>query len=684
MRHVAQRLLAVVFVLVLTRPALAQDADLDTASLAELLDENVEVAARRPTSARDSPGVITLLSRQEILASGARDLVDVLMLVPGFQFGVDVESVVGAGFRGLWGHEGKILLLFDGHEMNETMYGTLQFGSHFPVDLIKRVEIIRGPGSVMYGGNAELAVINVVLQESSDLDGAAALVSWGQRAEGWARGNASLSYGKKLGDLRITGSIFGGLGQRAGGDYVDANGSRFQMQGATSIEPLNARLSVAYRALELKVMVDRYGYSQRDGYDAIQEQATFVRFDSYLASLQYDLEVAELFHLTPRIEIKRQYPWNELIDQPAGSPSSDALGYNVIADRLTGKVQLRTEQVPRMSLIGGVEYSLDAAQVLEGTEPYYYFQSKPHEAGGDRDASRAYFTNLAAYAQAIADLWYVNLTAGARYENHSQFGSSFVPRLALTRAFGPFHFKALAAQAFRSPAIGNIELSPSLRSETTTTFELEVGYLIAQSVALNVNGFDTTISDPIVYRVDEATSQDDYLNLDKVGTRGLEAEVRVKASWGSVRLSYAFYQARSTLMRLSGDQAVEEYSVPGHGLYTLGFTPHKATLSASVRIWRGLSIAPSAILLGRRWAYTSTDADGNAVLEPLGTTVLLNAALSDRSESGLGVSLGVYNILGQRFAYSQPYQGGHAPLPGLEREFGLRLAYQPQHEAGEP
>jgi len=68
-------------------------------------------------------------------ASGARDLTDILYMVPGYFVGADTEGVVGPGFRGLWGYEGKILLRIDGKEMNELLFSTIQLGNEFPVEL---------------------------------------------------------------------------------------------------------------------------------------------------------------------------------------------------------------------------------------------------------------------------------------------------------------------------------------------------------------------------------------------------------------------------------------------------------------------------------------------------------------------------------------------------------------------
>src|SRR5690349_6671318 len=61
-----------------------------------------EVAAKKPLSLRDSPGVVTLITAEEIQNSGARDLVDVLRMVPGIEFASDALGVVGLTIRGNW------------------------------------------------------------------------------------------------------------------------------------------------------------------------------------------------------------------------------------------------------------------------------------------------------------------------------------------------------------------------------------------------------------------------------------------------------------------------------------------------------------------------------------------------------------------------------------------------------
>src|SRR3954471_7742222 len=102
-------MLALLCALAAASPVPAQGlADL---SLEDLLNTPTTVASSKATKLRETPGVVTVVTRDEIRASCAADLIDVLMLVPGFTFGVDVIGAVGVAFRGNWGHEGKVLLL---------------------------------------------------------------------------------------------------------------------------------------------------------------------------------------------------------------------------------------------------------------------------------------------------------------------------------------------------------------------------------------------------------------------------------------------------------------------------------------------------------------------------------------------------------------------------------------------
>ena len=125
----------------------AQEVDFFEMSLDELMNIPVSVASKTQLTVRESPAILTVITGEEIKNLGARDLMDVLNLVPGMNFGVDVQGVVGISSRVNWAHEGKILVLLDGQEMNEILFSTTQFGQRYYISQIEKVEIIRGPGS---------------------------------------------------------------------------------------------------------------------------------------------------------------------------------------------------------------------------------------------------------------------------------------------------------------------------------------------------------------------------------------------------------------------------------------------------------------------------------------------------------------------------------------------------------
>lgn len=165
--------------------------------LEALINSLISVSSKKAINTREAPGIISLITEDDIKNSGARDLIDVLRMIPGIDFGVDIEGVVGLGMRGNWANEGKILILLDGQETNEILYASSQLGNRFPVDLIKRIEIIRGPGSAIYGGYAEYGVINIITKQAEDINGVYASATYGHMQKDFGRKNISLAIGKK-------------------------------------------------------------------------------------------------------------------------------------------------------------------------------------------------------------------------------------------------------------------------------------------------------------------------------------------------------------------------------------------------------------------------------------------------------------------------------------------------------
>lgn len=118
---------------------------------------------------------MTIITYDEIRKYGYRTLADLLRSVRGFYITYDRNyHYLGVrGFNRLGDYNTRVLLLMDGHRVNDAVYDMAPVGTDFviDIDLIDRVEIIRGPSSSLYGTSAFFAVINVITRRGRDLKG---------------------------------------------------------------------------------------------------------------------------------------------------------------------------------------------------------------------------------------------------------------------------------------------------------------------------------------------------------------------------------------------------------------------------------------------------------------------------------------------------------------------------------
>ncbi|NDY41838.1 TonB-dependent receptor, partial [Dissulfurirhabdus thermomarina] len=151
----------------------APAGDLTAISLEDLLHAEVISAARSPRPLPDTPAAVFVLTRDDILRSGAETLPEALRAVPGLQVArIDANkwAVSARGFNGRFAN--KLLVLVDGR----TVYTPLFSGVYWevqdiPLDDIDRVEVVRGPGAALWGGNAVNGVINIITRRASETPG---------------------------------------------------------------------------------------------------------------------------------------------------------------------------------------------------------------------------------------------------------------------------------------------------------------------------------------------------------------------------------------------------------------------------------------------------------------------------------------------------------------------------------
>ena len=163
-------------------------------------------ATKMPKRLVTAPAIATVIYADQIRNMGARTLIDVLQRMPGIvilsdkDLGDGIGSIVVRGIGTFFSE--KILLMIDGHRIFDLTSGggTVLFDDMM-VENIKRVEVIRGPGSALHGANAFVASINVVTLEPSEVDGVEVLAGGGS----FGTRHANLLFGNKISKLKITG-----------------------------------------------------------------------------------------------------------------------------------------------------------------------------------------------------------------------------------------------------------------------------------------------------------------------------------------------------------------------------------------------------------------------------------------------------------------------------------------------
>lgn len=167
-------------------PALAQPPATPTTAPPSLTEQSLEDlmtikvdtvsgATKREQLVTDAPSSVTVVTAQEIATYGWRTLADVLRATRGFHVTYDRNyAYLGArGFGRPTDYNNRVLFLINGHRLNDNVYDAVGLGTDFPVDMqiVERIEVIRGPGSALYGTSAFFAVVDVITKKGTALGG---------------------------------------------------------------------------------------------------------------------------------------------------------------------------------------------------------------------------------------------------------------------------------------------------------------------------------------------------------------------------------------------------------------------------------------------------------------------------------------------------------------------------------
>lgn len=639
-------------------------------------DDDVSAASRATESALDAPASVTLISRPELTALAPIHVMDAIVGTRGFYPNDDltVTSLGVRGFSELGSYGNRVLMQLDGHTVNDDWLDGSFVGYDFLTDLsvVDRIEVVRGPGSSLYGTGAFFGLVNVDLVRSLPHTVRGGLFTTGDgHAGAFADGGAT--FGDDAGFWLKLGGIAGQPFDYVSEAHVGTPG--FEDGVAHDVGALGAGGAIG-RAYWGDLDVIGYLHQRNKNYPTGAFGTTFGDRRTVDVERRGFLDVRYTPTLTDwlRLELRTYvdhfhydgvYPYVEdrLLQEEYFEGDWGGLDARVVWQPFTG-----------LRVTGGGESELHFINVGRGIDKpgdkAYYDEQHPYATASvysDVDWAVASWLRFAVGARFDA-WWITNLeTADATFGDGVRFLSSFNPRLAVVlRPLDDTRFKLLLGRAFRAPSIFEMTYwdggltqvqGLNLQPETIYTGELEVSqglparFVVLGSVYLNrisdlirLTGAGVE-SDPSVFQNEPGA----------VWTAGAEVELRKELSRG------VFGSVQYSFQRTRVEDLFSERNLPSSPEHIAGA---RLVVPVYARMAR----------LGTRLYLEAGREDRNgALLQP---AVLWDVILSGELRNlGLGYHLGVKNVLDWKVRYPVGEDIDDATVPGAGRTFVAQLTY---------
>jgi len=657
-------------------------------NLEQLIEVNVSLATKRQIPVRKAPAIATVITAAEIRNMGARDLTDVLALVPGFsrsitEFGSSMFEVRGTTTQ----LSEKILLMVDGHPLNRNFVGSGLYyvGNDLPVDNIRQIEVIRGPGSALYGANAFLATVNVITRDAGQINGVEINAAGGS----FDTRKANLSGGRVFANgLELSGSL----------DYYKTNGEdQLIEKDAISATPWSTTPGNADYVTERSDMFVKAawgGFTFRGQYTAKRAHGLYIGMayaltddsaelaKNYWGELTYNRKMTDKLASMVKLYYDR-YEQEAIIEvEPEGVFGlfpEGMIGSPFLKDKTHGaELQLDYDLSAANHLIFGAAHermNQFDVRAYNNFDPRV-FPPVPIDLGPVQDISAWANWQQEGAAREIQafylqDEWKIkdnlNLTAGVRYDHYSEFGATTNPRAALVWGFlQNVDLKLLYGRAFRAPNF--VELynknnpvnigNPAVKPEIIETYEAGLGMRLARSFTLDVNYFYNKIDDLIAW--DASTSPAVHVNAGRQKVEGVELALAGRYTVDNYwKLAYIYQDPRE--------------EITGARLPNVPY--QRAAFSVNYGLTRDLILHTDILWTGKR---PREAADPRPEMPAYATVDL--AMIHRNFVKNMEISLSAHNLLNKK--YRDPDRSGAAqlipndfPRDGMVAMLGVRYKF---------
>ena len=534
-------------------------------SLEELVSLETTIATATKRTASKAPAVVTLITADDIKATGATNLADILQTVPG----IHVRYMQFANrpiihFRGTSGNQ--TLLMINGNTMKDLTWNLGIFWKGLPVSIIDRIEIIRGPGSAVFGADASAGVVNVITKTAGRIKHSEA----GIRAGSFNTHTAWMQHGTNVNGYEI--GFTANLSTTDGYSPYIASDQQSVMDAAfatnVSYAPGDAEFGWDSQDLRFSIAKEHWRLhadyrSNRNvdiGFTGAGALSPNTEGQNEGEDSRFNLDLFynnHLFskHLTLDAELRYQHldytSGDGFFENPPGYTDDTGtypdglINQNRAAERrLAFQTSAIYTGIKDHALRLGLGYTW---QDLYSVTHRQNFGTAPD--GSDIPAASPLIDlSGSVYAFApektrkishlfIEDAWTLSdnleLTVGGRYDDYSDFGNTFNPRLALVwQTTEKLTSKLIYGKAFRPPTYNELyadtsrsDPNPNLKPESIETLELAYSYAANKRWLINTNLFYLDQTDLIKQ---DQTSQ--FQNTLDHSIKGIELEVHWQAS----------------------------------------------------------------------------------------------------------------------------------------------------------
>jgi outer membrane receptor for ferrienterochelin and colicins len=554
----------------------------------------IETANRREQLLLDVAEPVTLIDRAQIEDTGARSAKDILVEQAGS--GIQVNAGGGQGYVSINGIPNKgVLVLVNGRRyLGKDANGNLNL-EELQLLGLQRIEVVKGPGSALYGSDALGGVVNFIIAPP-DTRGTT---------------NTLKTSAGSYSDYRVD-DVFSWRGARADAtlavgyrtyDGFDLESCTVELQQSTGCKPNPQTvgqppseywnsLGIADFEISKKVVARFFGYYQlrkvRDYFFSGATQLATTVYDSQRDLTRYTVSPEVDFLLSPRTSVNATYTHGKYLRDETRVYVSDGRvvpqppwrEWNQDA-KLTGRHTFSAFGRAH-PLQGGYEYRREKLQrgTLSGTgENCTVLSTTPASSECSRDI------NVLWGQQELNVTSRLKLTAGLRYDNYSDFGDEWSPKAEAVLTLAPEHrLRGSYGHGFRPPYFGELYLlqppffvgNPDLVPEVSDGFT--GGYTFAGKAAqVSADGYYTKVKNGIIF-YQLSPNQYTYRNIDRYTSKGVNVAASVDLPWGFVPSVAYTYNKREN------PEGAEVGGYPNHsGFVKLLWANPRLGLRANVR-----------------------------------------------------------------------------------------------------